>query len=128
MVFTTSGGTPAVRSSVVPPMRKLWPVVRGYPKMLHIWLHLARKAAFVSARGPEGVEKASSGCSPLRLLVARWDSTHEMGSRGPDCGRSTTFSPARLVFVRGRRRVRVLRLCKERLKWALAGLEVMERL
>src|SRR6266568_8950664 len=89
MVLMTSGGTPAVRSSVVPPMQKLWPVVRGYPNVPHIWLHLARKAVLVSACGPEGVEKASSGCSLASSLVARWAFMQEMGSSGPDRGTST---------------------------------------
>src|SRR6266567_7201209 len=52
---------------------------------------------------------------------------YEMGSRVPDCDASTIFSPARAVFVWGRRRVCALRLREERVRWALTGLETVER-
>jgi hypothetical protein len=105
MVLTTSGGTPDVRSSVVPPMRKLWPVVRGKPRFPHTWLHLARKVAFVSVHGPEGVEKENNGSSLGSLLAERCEMTREMGSRESGCEIRMTFSPFRFVFVLGRRRM-----------------------
>ena len=86
----------------MPPMRKLWPVVRGYPEAVQTSLHLARKVVFVSMRGPEGVEYARSGRLPGRVLVARWEQTWEIGSRESKRETSTTFCPFRLVFVRGR--------------------------
>jgi len=127
MVLTTSGGKPVVRSSVVPPMRKLWPVVWGYPSALHTWLHLARKAGLVSMRGPEGVEKASNGRRPASLLVARCDLRCNAGSSSLDCGTRMIFSPSRFIFVRGRKTVWESGLRKERVRCDLAGLETVER-
>ena len=105
MILTMSGRTLAVRSSVVPLIWKLWPVVQGYLKVLQIWLDLARKADFVSTCGPEGVEKVSSGSPLASLLVRGWALMHEMELRLPDCEVSTIFSPACFIFVWGRRRV-----------------------
>ena len=60
-----------MRSSVVPPMRKLWPVVWGYPSAFHTWLHLARKAGLVSMHGPEGVSYPASSQTHLFVLTTQ---------------------------------------------------------
>ena len=52
MTLTISGETPAANNSVVPPIRKQWPVVLGYPWMDQIELHLRRKVFFVKIEGP----------------------------------------------------------------------------
>jgi len=54
VAFTTSGGVPATKSSVVPPIRKQWPVVRGYPSCCHISLQRRKKRGFVKVEKPSG--------------------------------------------------------------------------
>ena len=43
VALTMSGGVPAIRSSVVPPMRKQCPVVLGYPSRCQMALQRWRK-------------------------------------------------------------------------------------
>ena len=43
VALTMLGGVPAINDSVVPPMWKQWPVVRGYPNADQIELHCHKK-------------------------------------------------------------------------------------
>ena len=52
VALTTSGGVPAINNSVVPPMQKQWPVVRGYPNADQIELHRRKKRDLDRERKP----------------------------------------------------------------------------
>ena len=80
-----------------------------------ILLHLVRKANFVSAHGPEGVEKASSGSPLASLLLRRWALMHEMGLRLPDCEVSTMYFLSSLLYLCLGEKKGVW-LCKEHVK------------
>jgi hypothetical protein len=61
---TTSGGTPAVRSLLAPPIRKLWLLTAGRPAVFQIEEQKARKKDFIGIELPEGEAKEKRGVEP----------------------------------------------------------------
>ena len=127
MVFTMLSVVPVARSSKVPPMQKLCPVVWGYPNLFQIWLQQLMKVVLVSEHGLEGVEKVNSRSLSSSLLAERWERRWEMRLTEPFCLRRITFSSLWLIFIQGRKRVWAFQLIKEHMKCVLEGLALVER-
>ena len=83
MILTILGCTPASRNSVVPPMRKQWPVMHLYPCFLHISLHLEMKTDFESIRKPEGELYAKREDEEWLMLTDRCLFKARIGSIAP---------------------------------------------
>ena len=102
-----SGGVPASNNSVMPPIRKEWPVMCGYPAFCHISLHLCMNRCLVRCADPWGVLYVKSDELWLMQLRQRWLFRLVSGLvQSERCVRMTVW-PLIEVFMQGRLSVKV---------------------
>ena len=82
-----------MRSSVVPPIRKLWPEHEGRPYVVQILLHLSRSLVRVRKRMPDVVRYEKIGRPSPKTLIERCRVRASIGSDPPYCLHKMISSP-----------------------------------
>jgi len=97
------GSMPKSKRCIVPPMRKPWPMVEGYPSLCQILLHLSMNHVHLKGdQEPLAVSKVKRGASGGRLVFDdMWCSKARVGLHWHVESDMLMQSPLGLVFVHG---------------------------